>query len=402
MNLLPLFFAAACLAQPPSISTAPAVPAFRPVAEAEWPEMVDTFKSRDGLVKAAKRTLAYLEKAPAFRFKLADREYGSAVLADSAREIIRLNELSRSATDFALAVRENFEAFQSNGLDGGGRVVFSSYYQPVLQASLKKAPGYSYPLYRKPPDMIEADLGAFDKKYEGQSLIGRVSKEKKFVPYFSRDQINSHGAFAGKGYEVAWLKDKFEVLDIHIQGSGILRLPTGKEVMARFAGTNALPYNSAAMLLIKMGAFSKEEISHDKVRAYFKAHPESVDTVLSSNPRFTFFEIVPLPKDGEPFGTANQSLVPARSIAFDMSVLPLGALVFFETSTPQADKDGRLLAIAPNSRFAFVLDTGGAIKGPGRVDIYAGHGEMATTTARNTWNDGKLWVLIKKLPPRER
>ena len=97
-----------------------------------------------------------------------------------------------------------------------------------------------------------------------------------------------------------------------------------------------------------------------------------------------------------------ESLVPARSIAIDPAVIPLGALAWFSTVSPQADKDGRLLGQFANSRFALGMDTGGAIKGPGRVDIYAGHGKQATTTARNQWNEGKLYIMVKKVPQRER
>ena len=173
-------------------------------------------------------------------------------------------------------------------------------------------------------------------------------------------------------------------------------------MLAKYAGTNAHAYNSVGLLLVRAGLFTKDEINRDKLRDYLHAHPEAEDWILASNPRYTFFELAPLPADGEPFGTVNQSLVPARSIAIDPAVIPLGALAYFTTTSPQADKQGKLLGQFPNARFALCLDTGGAIKGPGRVDIYAGHGPQAATTARNQWNDGKLYILLKKIPPRDR
>lgn len=395
-----------------SISSASAVsfttgaPTAKPVslrllAESELPRFEDSFKSHAGLVKAAKKSLKYLEKQTG-RFRIADRDYAPGILIDSIAELLVLLDKNLGPDDFNAEIRKNFDVFQSVGLDGAGKVVFSSYYQPVLEASLKKSPKYQYPLYRRPPDMVNIDLSEFDKKYNGETLVGRVTKDKTLVPYYNRDHIDSHKALAGKGNEIAWLKDKFDVLDLHIQGSGILKLAGGKEVLAQFAATSAHPYNSAAQLLVKSGAIARDEITHDKVRAYFRAHPESQDWVMGSNPRYTFFKLAPLPEDGEPFGTINESLSPARSIAIDPGIIPLGAIAFFSTTSPQADKEGRLLGMFPTSRFALCMDTGGAIKGPGRVDIYAGHGPQAATTARGQWNDGQLYILIKKVPSRER
>lgn len=390
---------------PTFVSTMAARPALRLLTEDELPVFEDSFKSTSGLVKAANKTLAYLAKEkPAGRYlRLGERDYGYAVLEDSIRALLEILKSSGSPAGLNERIRKEFDVYQSNGLDGTGRVVFSSYYQPVLTASLKKTEKYRFPLYRKPADMVEADLGLFDKKYNGETLTARVDKKtNRLVPYFSREEIDIRKALAGKGHEVAWLKDRFDVLDLHIQGSGILKLTSGKEVLARYAATNARPYNSVGLTLVKTGVMTRDEITHDKLRNYLIDHPESESWLLSQNPRYTFFEVVPLPADGEPFGSVQESLTPARSIAIDPAVIPLGALAFFTTSTPQADKDGRLLGQFPNSRFALCMDTGGAIKGPGRVDIYAGHGKEAATTARNTWNDGKLYILIKKVPPRDR
>jgi membrane-bound lytic murein transglycosylase A len=191
-------------------------------------------------------------------------------------------------------------------------------------------------------------------------------------------------------------------MDLHIQGSGILKLPNGKEILAKYAATNGRAYNSVGLTLVKAGIFSRDEISFPKMRDYLHANPDAESWILSQNPRFVFFELAPLPADGEPFGATEQSLVPARSIAIDPAYIPLGVLTYFTTVSPQADKKGRVLGMFPTSRLAFALDTGGAIKSPGRVDIYAGHGAQAQATARGQWADGKLFILIKKLPPRER
>lgn len=402
--LLLVLFSPVAQAQPPAVST-PAFsgPALRLAAEEDYPRFEESFKSKAGLIKAARRAIKYLETLPASKtIRVADRDYGPAQLIDSARAVVELAQKAKTADEFDAGIRESFDVFQSAGLDGTGRVVFSSYYQPLLRASLKKTPAYPYPLYRRPKDMVEVDLAAFGKSNGESSWLGRLTKNGAVVPYYTRGDIDRRKALAGKGLEIAWLKDRFDALDLHIQGSAILKLPDGKERLLKYAATNGRTYNSVGLTLVKAGVFARDEITHDKLREYLRANPDAESWILASNPRYVFFELAPLPEDGEPFGATEQSLVPARSIAVDPAFMPLGGLYFFTTTSPQTDKDGRLLAMAANSRFAFGLDTGGAIKSPGRVDIYAGHGPQAAATARGQWADGKLYLLIKKLPPRER
>jgi membrane-bound lytic murein transglycosylase A len=413
--LLAATFAASAFAQRPlgaggpttgavAVSTpAYSGPPLRLVADDDLPHFEESFKGKASLIKAAKKALKYLKALPSGKtIRIADREYAPAALIDSAQTLIDIAQSAKTSDELDSRVRETFDVFQSAGTDGKGRVVFSSYYQPILRASLKKTAGYTYPLYKRPSDMVEVDLGSFDKKYGETTFLGRVGKDKRVTPYFTRDEIDRRKALAGKHAEVAWLKDRFDALDLHIQGSGILKLPSGKQVLAKYAGTNMHSYNSVGLLLVKAGVFTRDEISHEKLHDYLRANPETEGWILAQNPRYTFFDISPLPEDGEPFGAADQSLVPARAIAIDSTIVPLGALTFFTVPAPQADKDGRLLGVFPSARFAFALDTGGAIKGPGRVDIYAGHGPQAETTARHQWAEGKLYVLVKKLPARDR
>jgi membrane-bound lytic murein transglycosylase A len=399
--------AASILPSPSSaaVSTAAyAGPGLRLAAADALPRFEETFKGRASLIKAAKKALKYLERLPPERtLRVADRSYAPAALIDSAKELIDIASTAKTADELDARVRAQFDVFQSAGKDGQGRVIFSSYYEPTLKASLKKSAAYPYPLYRRPPDMVEVDLASFDKRFAGEApMLGRVGKDKRVTPYPAREDIDRRKALAGKGLEVAWLKDALEVMDLHVQGSGILRLANGKELLVKYGGDNGRPYNSVGLTLIKTGVMSRDEITHAKLADYLRANPDAASWILSQNPRYTFFDVAPLPADGEPVGATEQSLVPARSIAVDPSVVPLGALTFFNTTSPLADKAGRLLGQFPTARFAFALDTGGAIKGPGRVDIYAGHGAQAEATARGQWADGKLYILVKKLPPRER
>ena len=406
LSALLLILLSHAAAQPPAVtlSTPTAyVSAVKLLTENELPRFEESFKSKTGLIKAARKAIKYLETLPSTKtMRVADRDYGPAQLIDTAKTIIELAQKTKTADDFDAKVRDLFDVFQSSGLDGKGRIVFSSYYQPQLKASLKKTEAYPYPLYRRPKDMVEVDLVAFGKANGETSMLGRVTKDGKVVPYYTREEIDRRKALAGKGLEIAWLKDRFDALDLHIQGSAILKFPDGKERLAKYAATNSRNYNSVGLTLVKAGVFARDEITHDKLRQYLHDNPDAESWILASNPRYVFFELAALPEDGEPFGATDQSLVPARAIAIDPAFLPLGGLYFFSTTSPQTDKDGRLLGTSPNTRFAFGLDTGGAIKSPGRVDIYAGHGPQAAATARGQWADGKLYLLVKKLPPRER
>lgn len=379
-------------------------PALKLVTGDALPRFEESFKGKASLIKAAKKAIHYLEALPPERtIHVADRSYAPAALIDSAKELVAIATKAKTAEELDARVREEFDVFQSAGKDGQGRVIFSSYFEPVLKASLKKAAGYPYPLYKRPPDMVEIDLGAFDKRLSGgEPVLGRVGKDKRVTPYPAREEIDRRKALAGRGLEVAWLKDALDVMDLHVQGSGILKLAGGREVLVRYAGSNGRPFTSVGLLLLKSGVFTPGEITHAKMRDYLRANPDAASWILASNPRYTFFDLAPMPEDGEPPGAAQESLVAARAIAIDPAVVPLGALTFFTTTSPQADKAGRLLGQFPTARFAFALDTGGAIKGPGRVDIYAGHGPQAEATARGQWADGKLFILVKKLPPRER
>jgi len=407
-------FAPTSLAQPPmgtggptsspSLSTgAYSGPGLRLVSPDEIPRFEESFKSRTGLIKAARKAIKYLQALPTARtLRVGDRDYAPAALIDSAKSLIEIVQTSKSADELDRRVRAGFDVFESVGLDGAGRVIFSSYYEPVLRASLKKSSGFPYPLYKRPSDLVEIDLPAFDKKFGDAVVYGRVGKDKRVTPYFTRDEIDRRQALAGKGAEIAWLKDRYDALDLHIEGSGILKFPSGRQLLVRYAGTNERPYSSVGLLLVKAGIFGRDEITHEKLREYLRANPETEGWILAQNPRYTFFELASLPDDGEPPGATKESLVPARSIAIDPTYVPLGAITFFTVPAPQADKDGRLLGVFPSARFAFALDTGGAIKSPGRVDIYAGHGAQAETTAKHQWADGRLFVLVKKLPARDR
>jgi membrane-bound lytic murein transglycosylase A len=366
--VLSIFLAHVFAAVPPASSQKPPLEL---LLSRRYPDFTKATDNKAALRLAGERTLNYLGGLSGeVVFHIGGRSYSPKVLAESVREFLRILDLAQSKKEFAALIRRNFDVFESEGYDWKGGVVFSDYYEPILSARFKRTPLYQYPLYRPPLE--------------------------KALLLLSRKEIDVNHALAGRGLELAWLKDQFDAFDLQVQGSGILRFPRGVEILAQYAATNGLPYRAVGTALVKVGVFKKGKITKDKLRAYIKTHPRDAGKVLAQDPRYTFFKLKPFLHGEEPQGTSREPLVPGASIAVDPSIIPLGALAYMETTSPRADLKGRFLGQFKRRSFAFCLDTGGAIRGAGRVDIYVGHGLRAQTISANQWSSGKLFILVKK------
>lgn len=385
---------------PPPVVVAP-TSALRLVPLSQWPHFHDDLGTK-GLKRAAAKSLAYLKTIDGGRlsYRIGGRELAAGELEASVEEFSRIIDSSKDDAELNARLRENFDLYQSPGSDGQGKMLFTSYYQPILAASPKKTAKYKYPIYKKPKDLIVVDLAQFGRG-SGDPLLGRLTPDGRIVPYFDRRDIDVLHVLAGKHLEIAWLADPYDRIDLHIQGSGLLRFPDGRLLRAKYAATNSLPYKSIGVALLSSGAISRSDYSLERLKQYLVDHPEGVDWILAQNPRYTFFELQPV-ADSEPTGTIQQPLTAGRSIAIDPKIIPLGAIAYFETPMPQADLQGRLLGAYANSRFALCQDSGGAINGAGHVDIYLGHGAQAKAMAVGQHSDGRLFILLKKLPPRDR
>ncbi len=348
-----------------------AVLSLQPLRQGKTPSFINLQWDQKALELASKRALDYLSQLPpGVAINAGGRSWKPEILIDSDREFLKINKESQTQEEFLAALKKKFKLFQSVGIDGKGRVVFSDYYEPVLKAHFQRDSVYRYPIYRLPADKALSSL--------------------------SREEIDLHHALAGKGLALAWFKDPFDVFDLQVQGSGILEFPDGSEILAQYAATNGLPYRPIGPILIRRGVFKKGKISKDALRAYLEQHPQQEGEILAQDPRYVFFKLDPFVPGEEPKGTTHEPLVPGASIAVDPAYIPLGALAYIETTSPKADVKGHFLGRFKRRSFAFCLDTGGAIKGPGRVDMYVGHGAKAQTESSNQWNSGKLFILVKK------
>lgn len=352
------------------------------------PGLVDD-GDKASLLEAASKSRAYLETLKKTTLNVSDRPVPVAKLKESLDRFMQLVELHHGTSQFDRMLRAEFDLVPARGQDGQGTVHFTAYHLPLLEASLSPDPSYPYPLYQVPDDLQRLELGSFKPSLAGESIVGRVEKGR-FLPYHSRASIDS-GALEGRGLEIAWLKDELARFLLMVQGSGLLKLPDGRVVNVNYAGANGRPYTSLGRLLVEAGKIPADRISVPAIREYFRVHPGELRAYLNRNESYVFFRIA---EEG-PFGVDGIPLTPWRSIATDKKYFPSGAIAF--VVYPRAlQSNGKVVGWKPSTRFMLDQDTGGAIKGPGRVDLYLGGGEEADLIAGQVNGTGQLYYLIKK------
>lgn len=275
------------------------------------------------------------------------------------------------------------------GKDGAADGLITGYYEPLLHGSLVKTQRFRYPLYRRPDDLVTVDLGGLYPELQGKRYRGRL-EGSRVVPYYSRAELN--GAASGRkhplaGQELLWVDDPVALFFLEIQGSGRVQLPDGRIVNVGYADQNGHPYVPIGRTLVEAGVLKLEDTTLPAIRAWLAANPDKVQKVLNSNPSYVFFTLRDTPATG-PVGALNVPLSPERSIAVDPDFIPLGAPVWFDTTLPNAG------ANRPYRRLMFAQDTGGAIRGPARADLFFGYGERAETLAGSMRQRGSLYVLL--------
>ena len=261
----------------------------------------------------------------------------------------------------------------------------------MYEGSLAPDETFRYPLYRPPDDLMRIDLSLFSEKFKGENIVARI-EGKKILPYYSRYQIEAERVLEGKDLEIAWLKDPLDVAFLHIQGSGRLRLPGGRDLLVHYQASNGRPYRSIGRYMIEKGFLAREEMSMQAIRKYLTENPEVLDEVLNYNPSYVFFRQV----GNGPLGSLGVLLTPGRSVALDSRIFPKGALGFISCQKPLVNDQGDIIGWTKFSRFVLNQDSGGAIKGAGRADIFWGSGPYAELAAGHLQHEGDLYILIKK------
>ena len=270
-------------------------------------------------------------------------------------------------------------------------MLYTGYYEPNLSGSLRRDAQYRFPIYACPSDLLTVDLSLFNENYAGQRIIGRLAGQT-LVPYYDRSMIDAEWVLDGKADVLAWVDDPVDVFFLQIQGSGKVYLDSGEVLNIHYHTSNGRPYRSIGTLLIEDNQISVDDMSMQKIREYLNDHPDKMAGVFNYNPSYVFFKVEP---DG-PLGNINVRLTPGRSIALDHRIFPAAALAFIETEKPLVDSAGRIESWQRFSRFALNQDTGGAIRGPGRADLFFGNGPYAEIAAGHLKHTGKLYFLVLK------
>ncbi len=346
----------------------------------------------DGMEHSILKSLEYLERVPADRsFQFGEDRYDAVHLKKSLQHFLDFIQTNPTDKELKKFIRNHYIVYQSIGRDQKGEVLFTGYYEPHLSGRLDKNEEYQYPIYALPTDLMKIDLSPFSEKYKGQSIVGRYT-DQTVVPYFERREIEEENALVGRAETLAWVKDPVDVFFLQIQGSGKIFLDTGEVINVHYHGSNGRPYRSIGKLLIEEQKIPREEMSMQKIRSYLHAHPEEMASVFNYNPSYVFFKIEP---EG-PLGSINVLLTPGRSVALDRRIFPYAALAFIQTQKPVLNSAGHIDRWVECRRFVLNQDTGGAIRGPGRADLFWGNGPYAEMAAGHLAHVGELYFLILK------
>jgi membrane-bound lytic murein transglycosylase A len=339
------------------------------------------------LVLAIDRSLAYYDGAGRNQmFRIVDRLVGANQMKETLIAFKGILQSNVSVEQKKKRIAEDFLVLRAVGANGDGSIVFTGYYEPLLEGSLTQTNKYKYPLYKSPPDIVMEKVSAHETKI-GRNENGRI------VPYYTRREIDIDGVLKGKGLELIWVSDPVELSSLHVQGSGKIKLEDGKIMTVSYAQNNGRPFRSVTLNMLDQNKIDRSDSSYRGFKMWLKSKSEKeIFEILSYNERYIFFRFV----DREPVGSLGQSVTPDRSIATDPDYFPQGALSFIRLRKPILDEDYKVVKRVDFSRFVLNQDKGSAIKGPGRVDLFCGFGPKAQATAGSLKENGELYFLILK------
>jgi membrane-bound lytic murein transglycosylase A len=331
---------------------------------------------------------ALMRSCGRFRKIPVDRSLGTSVPGGTIADILPACSaaLALPAGDHA-AARDFFETWfrpyrVANGDTADG--LFTGYYEIELRGALEADSTYNVPVYRKPRDQVAVDLGDFDPALKGRSLVGRI-EGGRLKPYYQRRAIQD-GALNGRGLELVWLDDPLDAFMLHVQGSGRVRLRDGRTTRIGYAGNNGHAYRSIGQELIRRGELEAHAASWQGIRRWIERNRDEATDLLAVNRRYIFFDEIS--GDG-PVGAQGVALTDGRSLAVDPRFVPLGLPLWLDTLQPGAGE-------MPLRRLVVAQDTGAAIKGPVRGDLFWGTGDAALEYAGRMRHRGQYYLLLPR------
>jgi membrane-bound lytic murein transglycosylase A len=304
------------------------------------------------------------------------------------RLVARDSRFAPPCEDRALALQDPLQFLAKHfaaetvvkGKQPGG--FFTGYFEPNIIASRKQTPGFETPIYALPDDLVMVDLGKFRDDLKGRRIAGRVANGR-LTPFEDRSRIETQGLESAE--IIAWAKDPVELFFLHIQGSGVLSFPDGTATRIGYAGQNGHIYTAIGRPLIARGDIAAEDMSLDAIANWLRAHPDEAASLMRQNRSYVFFK--DHGADG-PFGSLGTALPARGALAVDPLATPLGALVFVDVPLPGGVPSFQALLLA--------ADTGGAIRGLGRGDIFFGRGAEARSAASALKSAGRFIRFLPK------
>ena len=268
----------------------------------------------------------------------------------------------------------------------------TGYYEPIIDGSRVPTGEFTAPLYRRPPNLVISGWRKLGDSFPSKGVkVGRRVGRRKIVPYYDRGQIEN-GALDGWHLEICWLRSEIDVLFAQIQGSARIRLEDGSILRVNYDSYNGWPYTPVGRVLIDRDLITKDEMSMQRIREWMEANPDQAKEVRRQNKSYVFFSITSLATEDEAVGAQGVPLLPGRSIAVDHSLHAYGTPFFIAADLPIAsDKGGTKFR-----RSVFAQDTGSAIVGPARADIYFGAGAEAARIAGRIKNSGQFVMLLPR------
>lgn len=264
--------------------------------------------------------------------------------------------------------------------------LITGYYEPLLFGSIEKSHRYRFPVYQQPETLLTIDLSSLYPELKGKHVRGR-QEGNKIVPFYSREEIESNREIL-TGEELLWLDDRDAVFFLHIQGSGRVQLDTGETVGVGYSNQNGHPYVAIGRVLLDRSELNRDKISLFSIRKWLQDNPEQAEELLNQNPSYVFFVLRENLEKG-PVGSLNVPLIAERSLAVDPKVVKLGTPVWLSTNVPGNPEE-------KYQRLVIAQDTGGAIKGSVRADLFWGHGDAAEQSAGIMKERGRMFVLLPK------
>jgi membrane-bound lytic murein transglycosylase A len=284
---------------------------------------------------------------------------------------------------------ENFRPVRIAKL-GESSGLLTGYYEPIVEGSRFPSPEFSTPLYRRPRDLLIAGQKPGNGPFPNRATVGRLNAKKQFEPYYDRAAIEA-GALDGQRLEICWIRDPFDAMSIQIQGSARVILEDGTTLRLNYDAHNGHSYTAVGRILIERNLVPREEMSMDRIRRWMQANPDQAKELRGTNRSYVFFRVTGLLSENEPAGAQGVALTPGRSIAVDRLHV-YGTPFFIEAELPidsaRATTKFRRLMVAQ--------DTGSAILGPARADLYFGAGDDAGRIAGRIRQQGRFVMLIPR------